>query len=78
MTDRAPKLMPEPRGLRVEQAAYYVGMKLSKFSEMVKDGRMPAPKQVDSCVVWDRFGLDAAFDDLPTEAEANPWDEGGL
>ena len=75
MTNRAPKFMPEPRGLRHEQAAHYVGMKLTKFNEMVTDGRMPKPKHVDGCTVWDRFSLDMAFDELPSENEANEWDE---
>ena len=75
MTDRAPKFMPEPRGLKREVAALYVGVGTTKFNEMVNDGRMPAPKLVDGCFIWDRFGLDAAFDDLPTEIEAPGDDE---
>ncbi len=67
MTDRAPKFMPEPRGLKREYAARYVGVGPTKFDDMVKDGRMPAPKRVDGRTIWDRFGLDVAFDDLPTE-----------
>ncbi|MCZ6895440.1 MAG: hypothetical protein O7H40_15520 [Gammaproteobacteria bacterium] len=69
--------MPEPRGMRHEQAAHYVGMKLSKFYEIVKDGRMAKPKRVDGCTVWDRFSLEMAFENLPDENETNPWDEDG-
>ncbi len=65
MTDRAPKFMPEPRGYKRKFAALYVGVGPTKFDEMVEDGRK----------IWDRFGLDAAFDELPSEDEANPWDE---
>jgi predicted DNA-binding transcriptional regulator AlpA len=36
---------------------------------MVSDRRMPKPKRVDGRVVWDRIAIDAAFSDLPTEAE---------
>ena len=75
MTDRAPKFMPEPRGLKREVAALYVGVGATKFDEMVVDGRMPKPKRVDGRNIWDRFGLDLAFDELPTETEVNPWDE---
>ena len=75
MKSSADLFMPEPRGLKREYAARYVGVGPTKFDEMVKDGRMPAPKRVDGRTIWDRFGLDLAFDDLPTETEANPWDE---
>jgi len=36
-----------PRGLRREDAAYYVGVSPAMFDEMVKDGRMPQPKKVN-------------------------------
>lgn len=53
-----------PRGLRREQAAAYVGVGTTKFDEMVGDGRMPSPKTIDARRVWDRFRLDACFDNL--------------
>ena len=34
---------------------------------MVKDGRMPGPKRINSRTVWDRWGLDLAFDALPDD-----------
>jgi hypothetical protein len=43
---------------------------------MVKDGRMPGPKRINSRVVWDRFLLDAAFEALPDKigvAEDDDW-----
>lgn len=81
MTRRADILLPcAPRGLRREDAARYVGLSPSKFDQLVADGRMPAPRQVDGCRVWDRTALDAAFDDLPYVGEkrqppGNPWDK---
>jgi predicted DNA-binding transcriptional regulator AlpA len=63
----------EPRGLRRETAAAYVGVSPSKFDEWVNDGRMPKPKRVDGCVVWDRFALDQAFDALPSEGQIVGW-----
>lgn len=67
-----------PRGLRRPEAAAYVGLGETKFDELVKDGRMPPPKRIDGRVVWDRRALDAAFDALPDDREAegteNPWD----
>lgn len=63
------------RGLGREIAARYVGVGVTKFDEMVLDGRMPQPKRVDGRKVWDRFALDAAFDALPSDqSEVNPWD----
>jgi predicted DNA-binding transcriptional regulator AlpA len=64
----------EPRGLHRDSAALYVGVGLSKFTEMVGDGRMPKPKIIDSRRVWDRYELDAAFNDLPHDAPVNEWD----
>jgi predicted DNA-binding transcriptional regulator AlpA len=57
--------MPFPRrGLNREQAAFYVGVSASKFDELVKDGRMPRPKRIDSRRIWDVRALDLAFDGL--------------
>lgn len=64
-----------PRGLRREDAARYVGVSLSKFEQLVRDGRMPFPKEIDGCRVWCRKALDAAFDDLPDRGAVNPFDE---
>lgn len=65
----------EPRGLSRAEAANYVGVSPSMFDQMVKDGRMPQPKRINSRTVWDRRRLDDAFEELPDSAEANPWDE---
>jgi predicted DNA-binding transcriptional regulator AlpA len=46
-----------------------LGVGLTKFDEMVADGRMPKPKTIDSCVVWDRVRLDDAFESLPDQSE---------
>jgi predicted DNA-binding transcriptional regulator AlpA len=47
-----------------ERAAAYIGFGRTKFLEMVEDGRMPKPIDVDGSPRWDRIELDAAFDDL--------------
>jgi predicted DNA-binding transcriptional regulator AlpA len=59
------------------EAAAYVGISPSLFDMMVKEGRMPKPKRINSRVVWDRVEVDLAFDDLPDDGAAlvNPWDE---
>jgi hypothetical protein len=36
---------------------------------MVKDGRMPKPKMINSRTVWDIRRIDKFFDDLPSEAD---------
>ncbi|MGP3711770.1 XRE family transcriptional regulator [Brucella sp. RRSP16] len=67
-----------PRGLSRTGAAYYIGVGTSKFDEMVRDGRMPAPKMIDSRVIWDRWEIDLAFDALPYRDDQTPkniWDE---
>ena len=51
-------------GYRRPEAADFVGMKLSKFNQLVKDGRMPKPFKIDGCVVWDGRDLIKAFDKL--------------
>lgn len=65
----------EPRGLSRTVAAFYVGISPSLFDQMVNDGRMPAPKCINSRTVWDRRKLDDAFDALPNRNDRNPWDQ---
>jgi len=67
-----------PRGMRVEAAADWIGVGVTKFREMVADGRMPPGKLVDGCRVWDRFRLDEAFDALPDEDGAAGSDWGAV
>jgi hypothetical protein len=53
-----------------------VSVSPSLFDILVKDGRMPAPKRINSRSVWDRLQLDAAFAALPSNDQSvNPWDE---
>src|SRR4051794_32599559 len=65
--ERKPKPIDGVRGLRREQAARYVGLSVSKFDQLVSDGRMPKPKHIDGCRVWDRHELDEAFERLGDE-----------
>lgn len=57
-----------PRGLSRDEAARYIGVGTTKFDEMVADKRMPKPKRIDGRTVWDRIAIDAAFSELPSEA----------
>lgn len=65
----------QPRGLNRSQAADYIGVSKSLFDEMVRDGRMPEPKRINSRTVWDRNQLDEYFEDLSETSEMNPWDK---
>ena len=77
---RSPSALPlslAPRGLSRVQSAEYVGVGVSKFDEMVRDGRMPKPKRIDGRNVWDRLELDEAFSALEQESgsgKPNPWE----
>lgn len=62
-----------PRGLSRIQAAEYIGVGVTKFDEMVADGRMPRPKRIDGRLVWDRVKLDEAFEAL--DDDPGPKDE---
>jgi predicted DNA-binding transcriptional regulator AlpA len=70
---RQTALLPR-RGLRRPEAALYVGVSPSKFDELVKNGRMPKPKRLDSCVIWDVRELDLAFDAIEADDGPNEWD----
>ena len=77
MTRALSDTRPVPRrGLSREEAAMYVGVSASKFDELVGDGRMPAPRQIDTRKVWDLHELDLSFDALPhhhIDATPNSW-----
>ena len=64
-------------GLRRPQAARYVGVGVTKFDEMVSDGRMPKPREIGTVKVWSRIELEEAFYDLPpaTDGSGNPWEQ---
>lgn len=66
-----------PRGMSRVDSAAYIGVSPSLFDMLVKDGRMPGPKRINSRTVWDRRMLDAAFEALPDEesVKINPWDD---
>lgn len=64
-----------PRGLSREQAAAYVGISASLFDMLVRDGRMPGPKRINSRVVWDRSKLDIAFEALADTDDTSTGDE---
>lgn len=75
---RRPDILPHslaPRGLSREQGAAYIGVSPSLFDIMVKDGRLPKPKRINSRTVWDRMKVDAAFEVLADTDDASADDE---
>lgn len=54
-----------PRGLSRSDAARYIGVGVTLFDDLVARGLMPRPRSANSRRVWDRYEIDAAFDDLP-------------
>lgn len=65
----------QPRGLRREMAALYVGVSPSKFDAWVSEGLMPQARRIGGVALWDREALDAALDDLfNPPAKKSAWD----
>src|SRR5262249_58081235 len=57
--------LPIVFGLAEPEAAASIGISVSKFRELVADGRMPKPRQIDGRFVFDVDELRSAFKDLP-------------
>ena len=52
------------RGVGHDEAAIFVGVSVSTFDNMVDDGRLPKPVELDGELVWDLVQLDRAMDRL--------------
>jgi|GEM_PF-2862682 len=69
-----------PYSFRREAAAAYIALSVSKFNELVTDGRLPPPFKIDGCVMWIRAELESAIDDIRYNQqislveEGNEWD----
>jgi predicted DNA-binding transcriptional regulator AlpA len=72
-----PNHLINPRGLRADDAAAYLGMGKTKFLELVGKGMIPRAVIIDGIKVWDRFDLDAVFDAAKedTSSEHNSFDK---
>jgi predicted DNA-binding transcriptional regulator AlpA len=53
-----------PRAMRAEQAADYLSMSRSMWLKLVDEGKMPKPIKIGAMTTWDRYDIDAAFEDL--------------
>ena len=71
MTQARSALPPSlaPLGLNRAMAAEFIGVSVRKFDEMVDDGRMPRPKEIDGRRVWSRYMLERYFAALPGDSD---------
>jgi hypothetical protein len=58
------RLAYPPRLMDDARAAAYVGFGPTKFHELVDEGIMPSPVNIDGTPRWDRLELDGAVDNL--------------
>ncbi len=58
-----------PVGVRIGDAARFVGVSETTFREWVKRGLMPRPRRLGDCVMWDTDELKDYFRALPREGE---------
>lgn len=70
----------QPFGITREEAAALIRISPSKFDMLVKDGRMPAPREVDNCIRWDWEEVRAAWRSFPRRGEVaqdtgSAWDK---
>jgi predicted DNA-binding transcriptional regulator AlpA len=52
------------RGVDRDGASLFVGVSHAVFDQMVRDGRLPQPVELDGELVWDLLQLDRAMDRL--------------
>lgn len=51
-----------PRGLRREDAAAYLGISASHFDRQRQAGAIPPPRDMFGVMIWDRHDLDSLFE----------------
>ncbi len=67
-----------PRGLSRTEAAGYIGVGVTLFDKLIRDGVMPGPVKLYGRRLWDRLKLDAAFSALSDAEEdrgGDVWDQ---
>jgi len=69
--------LTNPRGLRADDAAAYMGMGKTKFLELVGKNMIPRAFEIDGIKIWDRLDLDAVIDAAKEDqpAENNSFDK---
>ena len=63
-----------PRLMRAPRAAAYLDIGERTFLRLVDEGKLPKPKRFRGVVAWDRYGLDAAIDDVDDDVADNTVD----
>jgi predicted DNA-binding transcriptional regulator AlpA len=63
------------RGLRLPDAALYVGVSETVFDRWVKKKLMPEPFKIDGVTLWDIRKIDPAFDALSNQDDDSEWDD---
>ena len=58
-----------PRAMRADRAAAYLSMSTSMFLRLVDEGLMPPATKIRDMATWDRFDLDAAYENLKDSGE---------
>lgn len=67
-----------PYAVSRSQAAALIGVSDTFFDKLVKDGRMPQPRDIDGRVLWDSEEIKVAWRRQPKRGEAAPgnsWDD---
>ena len=60
-----------PRAMRADRAAAYLDMSPASFLRLVDEEALPAGVHIKGMVVWDRFELDAAFENFKSGDTGN-------
>jgi predicted DNA-binding transcriptional regulator AlpA len=67
----ADSLAYPPRAMRADRAAAYLDMSPASFLRLVDEKALPAGVHIKGMVVWDRFELDAAFENFKSSDDGN-------
>lgn len=59
-----------PFAVSRQAAAALIGISTSFFDKLVRDGRMPQPRELDGRVLWDSEELRAAWRQVPKRGQA--------
>ena len=65
-----------PLGLDRVEAAAFIGVGMTLFDQLVREGAMPQPRTIKGRLVWHRTELEKAFAALPVrsaEGGAGSW-----
>ncbi len=66
-----------PFAVSRETGAELIGISPNHFDKLVKEGRLPAPRELGGRVLWDSDEIRAAWRAMPRRGQSssdNPWD----